>query len=669
MILLSWPAALAIGAIAVPLLILLYFLKLRRKEHRISSTLLWKRAVHDLQVNAPFQKLRRNLLLFLQLLILAAVLFAIANPVMNFVKRQERNIVLLIDRSGSMKTIEPDGRPRMEHAKDAAAQFVSNMADGSRAMVVSFADRANVVCSFTDDKRRLESSIRQVEPTDGSSKIGEALQLAVAYSASLVEEKGNVGVPEAARQGAADIELFSDGRIADADQQYVTRGSMRYYKIGEAFDNVGIVAFNIRRHYDHPGTLSIFAEVENFGPNPVKTDVSIRLDGKPLPGPGSIKEIELGPAAATTTAPTRGEDASALASHQTVIFEMQHDSGGIIEVRLHRDDALAIDNSVTSPIDPPRQVRVLAVTDRPEMRYFLNKGFVDSLEIKDFKLISSAEYESAADAALINDGRSAYDLVVLDNHDTGKLPPGDYVFLGGLPKIEGIARGENVEGRVLAVWNENHPLLRNVHLDNIFVAKWARLTLPEYAVKLVEGEDSVVMAFITDPGHRYVITAFDPLESDFPMKVAFPIFLQNTVMYLATGGLLDESRLIRPGDTMSVPIPPGSQNVRVQRPDDSEEDADVQARTVLSYAHTSQAGIYKAKFDDRSKTVSVFAANTLDPTESLITPNSTFTIGAEQVASVAGVVKVNEPMWPWAVAGALLFLCVEWWIYNKRVML
>ena len=48
------------AAVAVPLLLLLYFLKLKRHEMLVSSTLLWKRAVQDLQVNAPFQRLRRR---------------------------------------------------------------------------------------------------------------------------------------------------------------------------------------------------------------------------------------------------------------------------------------------------------------------------------------------------------------------------------------------------------------------------------------------------------------------------------------------------------------------------------------------------------------------------------------------------------------------------------
>src|SRR5437870_13465882 len=92
------PAAIAAG-IVVPALLVLYFLKLRRREMPVSSTLLWKKAIQDLQVNAPFQKLRRNLLLLLQLLLLLLLVLALSRPVANYSPGAGQSTVIIIDRS------------------------------------------------------------------------------------------------------------------------------------------------------------------------------------------------------------------------------------------------------------------------------------------------------------------------------------------------------------------------------------------------------------------------------------------------------------------------------------------------------------------------------------------------------------------------------------------
>lgn len=671
---LSWPIALAVAALAVPLLLLLYFLKLRRQERKISSTLLWKKAVQDLQVNAPFQKLRRNLLLFLQLLILAAIIFGIGKPVANFMRTPERNIVLLVDRSASMQAREADGRTRFEHAQDAATAFVEDLPDNSRAMVVSFADRASVVCNFTDDKRRLERLIRNIEPTDSPTNISEAMQLAVAYSTNLVDIPGVNTPAAAAPRGVADMELFSDGRISDADELFVTRGHMTYYRTGKSSNNVGIVGFAVQRDYERPGMLSVFAQVENFGPTAVTADLSISLDGKRLPGVGSVQEITLGPVSLTTTQPgTLGVDIdtarSALPASRNVIFEFFHETGGTVEVTLHHEDSLMLDNHAVAPIQPPREVRILCVSARNDFKYLLDRAFRRALEIKDVTWMTGEEFESASDDTLSIEGRSAFDLILLDKHDTDRLWPGSYLFFNAVPGIEGVALGDTVRDETLVTWKEDHPLLRNTMLDNVYISKWNNLTLPSHAVSLVEGEDSAIMAMITDPGHHYVITAFDIMDSDLPMQPAFIIFLQNAIQYLASGGLVETGRLVSPGETLAIPVPPGAEEVRITRPDSSVEDIDVTGRNTLTYARTHDTGIYRAVFDDERKTIEVYAANILDRTESLILPNDKFTIGAEEVAQVGGQTKVNEALWPYAVAAALLILIVEWWIYNKRVMI
>src|SRR6187397_2308817 len=110
-----WVAGLA-AAIVIPSLLVLYFLKLRRREMAVSSTLLWKKAVQDLQVNAPFQKLRKNLLLLLQLLILLFLLLALSRPVTNFTPGAGKVAVILVDRSASMATRDPElkGKTRLD---------------------------------------------------------------------------------------------------------------------------------------------------------------------------------------------------------------------------------------------------------------------------------------------------------------------------------------------------------------------------------------------------------------------------------------------------------------------------------------------------------------------------------------------------------------------------
>lgn len=661
---LTWPAALMAASISLPLLLLLYFLKLRRVERTISSTLLWKKAVQDLQVNAPFQKLRKNILLLLQFLLLAAVLLAIAGPVTNFIRQPERNVVLLIDQSASMKTIEPDGRARIELAQEAARDFIENLNSGSKAMVVAFSDRAEVVCTFTNDKRRLQQRIDAIKPNDGRSRIGEALQLAVAYSSSFMETGGTGGDFNPESLQIADIELFSDGRISDAAEEFVTRAKMIHHVIGQSTDNVGITAFDVRREIDRPGVISVFAQVQNFGPQEVTLDASMFLDDKLK----DVQQITLGPNRSATSRPASGEDAAA--SGRNVLFEpFDHDAGGVLSVKLSREDDFMVDNVVTGPIDPPRSIRILVVCDDRETAYMLERVFRDALEINDVTLMASASYDNASEEEVAVEGRSAFDLVVIANHDTNRLLPGNYLFFGGIPQIDSLSVDGEINENFFVTWREGHPLLRYVALDNVYTIKWKRLNLPLHAARLVDGEDSTAMALITDPGHRYVVVAFDLLESNFRMQPAFPIFIQNTVDYLSGGAVTDASKLIVPGDTFSVPTPPGAQTMTVVRPDGTEDEIDVNERHTVTFGKTRQVGPYLAKFDDEASTVETYCANILDATESTIRPNMALSMAGEAIESVSGDVEVNEPLWPWAVGLALVLLLVEWWIYNRRVMI
>jgi hypothetical protein len=67
-------------ALSLPVVVVLYLLKRKRVVKLVSSTLLWQRFLAENQANAPFQRLRKNWLLLLQLLMLALAVLARAQP-------------------------------------------------------------------------------------------------------------------------------------------------------------------------------------------------------------------------------------------------------------------------------------------------------------------------------------------------------------------------------------------------------------------------------------------------------------------------------------------------------------------------------------------------------------------------------------------------------------
>src|SRR5438034_9743031 len=73
------PVAFAFAA-AIPVVVLFYLLKRKRVVKLVSSTLLWQRFLAETQASAPFQKLRKNWLLILQIILLLLAVFALSRP-------------------------------------------------------------------------------------------------------------------------------------------------------------------------------------------------------------------------------------------------------------------------------------------------------------------------------------------------------------------------------------------------------------------------------------------------------------------------------------------------------------------------------------------------------------------------------------------------------------
>src|SRR5262249_56245261 len=92
---------LCLWTVWVPLL-LLYFLKVRRRQMRVSSLLLWDPALRDREASTFFQRLQRDPLLLLQLLALLALTVALARPTVTVMGQGAKRAAIVMGPSASM---------------------------------------------------------------------------------------------------------------------------------------------------------------------------------------------------------------------------------------------------------------------------------------------------------------------------------------------------------------------------------------------------------------------------------------------------------------------------------------------------------------------------------------------------------------------------------------
>lgn len=667
------PMAFWIAALVVPALVILYFLKLRRREEPVPSTLLWKRAVQDMEVNAPFQRLRKNLLLLLQLAVLLLAIAALARPVIETPLAAESSIVMLIDRSASMNTVEADeaGRTRLELAKEQAVRLVQSLnRTGSRWLsllggapaqtrvsVISFAGGARVVSPFTTNTTDLARLIEEIEPTDERTNVREALQLAEAYMAQTRLEQ----TPESAER-ASTLVMLSDGAFGDLRDVVLKTAAVKLINVAAARDNVGITALRYQRNYEQPERLSVLLQVENFGPAAIQTDVSLYVNGRL----SAVRTLNLGPArgspqsAPAEPAPT-GADAEGSAG--SLSFEFALADAGEIEARLSRDDALAVDNRAYACVPPPRKLSVLLVSDGN----FILESLLAGLPLERFDRLGPAQYDAVQPGEVEVDGRSVYDVVVLDRCTVKRRPVGNYLCLGAAPDEAGVQLGEVIGPQAFLWWNNTHPVLRHAALEYVNVAKARKLTLPPEAEVLIEGRDGPMLGRYAVEGRQYLLLSFAIEDSDWWNKLSLGVFFYNAIRFLGGGSAVGEAEVLRPGATLSVQLPADVREARLTRPDGTQVTVNSDVSGVCRFADTSHVGVYHADWADGGR--ATFAINLEDAAESNVAPGENIQIGNVAVSKGTPIRTSTPETWRWFIGACLLIVLVEWLIYNRRVMI
>ena len=149
----------------IGIVILLYVLRLKRKERVISSTLLWQTALRDLQANAPWQKLRSSLLMWLQILFLVVAILALIRPAIKVLAGGGQSIAIIMDSSASMAATDV-APSRLGFAKSEASRLINALSSGDEAMLISAGAQTRVLTPLTTAKNQIKSALNKAKTTD-----------------------------------------------------------------------------------------------------------------------------------------------------------------------------------------------------------------------------------------------------------------------------------------------------------------------------------------------------------------------------------------------------------------------------------------------------------------------------------------------------------------------
>ncbi len=688
------------AAIAVPSLLLLYFLKLRRQDVEISSTLLWKKAVQDLQANAPFQKLRKNILLLLQLLALAAVLLALGQPQIEGDRATSGRHAIVIDRGASMRVIDGtdangNAVSRLDEAKRRALEFIDGLrepgvfgvSDAQEAMVVAFDNTAEMLQPFTSDKRLLREAIESIKPTDAPSRLDEPLRLVRAQAplqAPTAEAEGEAAEPLPGSVGT--IHIFSDGRPEGGESVDLHAGDeIEFVSLGQQeTGNVGITALDARRQLRQPEEVSVLVGLQSTARQPTNIAVELLIDGNSA----AARRLTLPAATIEQRVDEDGSTTELITPTSSGLeFQIRRPGSAVLEARIldastgGAPDAFDRDDRAWVVLPGAKRLRLALVT----YGSLVLSEALSALPVERVEVFTPESFQA------LDDPFTRFDVVVLDgwlpdapaDADLG-LPPGSWLVFDAVPAGPSalIDRGEGPPTEVVD-WRRDHPTLRGLSLSAVRISA-SRLVEPTE-----DGTATVIASAGTGPAivglssarTRAVVVPWDLDESNWWLEPSFIGFLGQAVRHVTDGGPGDARQASRPGVARGESLPAGVDTAQLSPPEGDRFSIVVDDTGQAIAGPLNAIGLYTLSWDgppgpndtrSNGRSERQFAVNITSSTASDISPRRELVIRAERVGAAAtseGTDRAPRPLWPWLIVAGILVMMLEWYVYNRKVQI
>ena len=606
----SYPFALWLFSLA-PIVIVLYLLKVTRRRRTVSTLFFWQRVVEEQPHHALFHRLRNFLSLLLNLLILLCLILAAAQLRWPGFSSVERNTFLIIDNRARMQARDVAGRTRLDVAKQLARQILRRTSARNPTGLIILEEKPETEVALTDDAEELQRALNALQPTDTAGKLDDALQLAERILAS---RPGRILLlsDEPARKPMSAIEFKQFGLT------------------NEFLDNVAIVGMEARVLPENPETAEVFVKAANFSQSVKNVKVELTVDETLF----DLKAIDLSP----------GESRAIIFSGISGLKRYAN-SRGLIVARIEDQDALSTDNQAYALLPERKPILVLLVTRN---NWFLENA-LKAGEANETQIVSPANYRTSLN--------QAFDVVIFDRELPSGITldaPGNFLFLGVSPLPPAVLS----DHPVIVETDPGDPIMRFVDLNTSTILRAVRLPreIPGWTVRApVAGADGPLVVSLESSRRRRVIIAFDPIDSDLPVRVAFPLLIHNAVAWLANKNS-DAQVQIQAGDTLHL-----ENGIHVVHGPLTASGSG-QKFAVDGDFRPTRNGFYRIENGQEQKLIAV---NTFDPAQSDLRSIGLPEPGPATVwPSVVG--WLSWPPWIYFGLLALSFSGLEWWMYHRR---
>jgi Ca-activated chloride channel family protein len=614
------PLALIGGLLAIPI-IMLYMLRLRRREVLISSTYLWQQVLADNEANTPWQRLRRNLLLLLQLLILAALVIALARPFVTVPAVGAGQIILLLDASASMNATDTEAGTRLDAARQEALNVVGTMSATDTMTVIRVAETPQVIAPATSDRLALTTAIMGTQPSQASADWVGALTLAL----------GSTG-------GSADSSLviISDGNLGDLSLLPEIPGEINYIPVGSAGDNVAISALATRAL---PGqNPQLFAQIANYGDQPADVVFSLSLDG-------TLFRSEF------YTIPARSELA---------VTEQIGQPFSIIEASVAMRSGSLVPDYL--PDDNTAWTVSGGVITRRALLMTQGNLFVQQV-LRSLPGIEAFQGDPARGLPT-----QPFDLYILDGWLPGTLPPGDLLIINPPRSTTLFSVGDESRNTTSLRVDASDPRMTYVDFASVNLLAYRQVTHTGWADELISAPDGPLLLVGEIDGRQVAVLTFDVHNSDLPLQITWPILMANLMEWFAPQGVLTTTSSLSVGDSLVIRPPLSAETLRIEQPDGTRREIAIDRQSII-YADTGQVGVYRLDVleGESVQQSQFFTVNLFDPTESRIMPQPSIRLGQATISPAVSEDVGQMELWPLVALLGLLILLIEWYVYHQRL--